>query len=328
MNEGVLDWSYTGLTKYYSTWYMVVNGQLDWNYNDVTYYYGTWYYVKNGKLNWNYTGLAYHAGGWYYVDHGRINWDYTGLCQYNGSWYMVVNGQIDWSFTNLTEYYGTWYYVENGKLNWNFTDLFQYYSTWYCIRGGKLDWNYTGLAYHAGGWYYINHGVLDWNYSGYAQVNGKGEYYEVKNGVMVKGTLDKMRAIARNESSPTKYLIIVDRAACRVGIFNGSKGNWSTAQFYTCCVGKASTPTVSGTYYVGGKGKYFDTGTRGRCWYYTQITGNYLFHSVIYDRQNSPNKIIDNAMGKAVSHGCVRLDIDHAKWIYDNVPKNSKIIIY
>lgn len=174
----------------------------------------------------------------------------------------------------------------------------------------------------------INHGVLDWNYSGSAQIDGKGRYYEVVNGVMVYSALDKMRGLVRNETSPTNYIILVDRAAHRVGIFKGGKNNWQDAQYYKCCVGKPSTPTVSGTFYVGIKGKYFNTGSRGRCWYYTQITGNYLFHSVIYDRQNTPKNIIDNAMDAAVSHGCVRLDVDHAKWIYDNIPKKTKVIIY
>ena len=301
---------------------------MDWNFNDLILKDSTWYCIRNGVLDYNYTGLAFHCGGWYYVDHGKLDWNYTGLTKYYSTWYMVVNGQLDWHYTNLTKYYDTWYYVENGVLNWNFNDLFQYYSTWYYIRNGVLDWNYIGLAYHAGGWYYINHGALDWNYTGLAQVNGQGRYYEVVNGVMINSPLDKMRNLVRNESSPTQYIILVDRAAHRVGIFRGSKGNWQDVQYYQCCVGKPSTPTVSGTFYVGSKGKYFNTGSRGRCWYYTQITGNYLFHSVIYDRQNTPKRIIDNSMDKAVSHGCVRLDIDHAKWIYDNIPRNTKVIIY
>ena len=125
-----------------------------------------------------------------------------------------------------------------------------------------------------------------------------------------------------------KYIVIVDRAAHRVGVFKGSKYNWADAKYYKCCVGKPSTPTISGTYYIKSRGKYFDTGTKGRCWYFTQINGNYLFHSVIYDRQNSPKRIIDNSMDAAVSHGCVRLDLENAKWIYDNIPKNTKVIIY
>ena len=29
-----------------------------------------------------------------------------------------------------------------------------------------------------------------------------------------------------------------------------------------------------------------------------------------------------------LSHGCVRLDIDNAKWIYDNVPGGTTIYTY
>ncbi len=130
-----------------------------------------------------------------------------------------------------------------------------------------------------------------------------------------------MHGVANNQDSPTNYIVIVDRAAHRVGVFKGSKYNWADTKYYKCCVGKPSTPTISGTYYIKSRGKYFDTGTKGRCWYFTQINGNYLFHSVIYDRQNSPKRIIDNSMDAAVSHGCVRLDLENAKWIYDNIPK-------
>ena len=46
----MLNWDYTGLTKYYGTWYYVKKGALDWNYTGYTYYYGTRYYVRNGVL--------------------------------------------------------------------------------------------------------------------------------------------------------------------------------------------------------------------------------------------------------------------------------------
>ena len=44
--------------RYYGTWYYVQNGILNWDYTGLTKYYGTWYYVENGVLNGNYTGLT------------------------------------------------------------------------------------------------------------------------------------------------------------------------------------------------------------------------------------------------------------------------------
>ena len=68
------------------------------------------------------------------------------------------------------------------------------------------------------------------------------------------------------------------------------------------------------------------------CWgqYCTQITGNYLFHSSPY---NSPNKNdlsyrLYNQLGTVCSHGCVRLTVADAKWIYDNGPLGTTVSIY
>ena len=35
-----------------------------------------------------------------------------------------------------------------------------------------------------------------------------------------------------------------------------------------------------------------------------------------------------NNLGKRVSHGCVRLQVIDAKWIFDNCPRGTKITIY
>jgi lipoprotein-anchoring transpeptidase ErfK/SrfK len=32
-------------------------------------------------------------------------------------------------------------------------------------------------------------------------------------------------------------------------------------------------------------------------------------------------------MNKPSSHGCIRLSIDDAKWIFTNIPRESKVII-
>ena len=347
---GRLNWDYSGITKYNNEWFYVETGRLNWHYNGLGQSGNEWYYIVNARVNWNYTGLAQHNNQWFYIDCGRLNWDYSGITKYNNEWfyietgrlnwhynglgesgndwYYIVNARVNWNYTGLVQKDSDWFYVENGKLDWNYTGLVQKGNEWFFVRNGRLDWSYTGLACYKDAYYYVKNGRLNWNYSGFAQIDGQGEYYEVRNGRMVGGPLAKMQTVANNQTSRSNYIVVVDRATHRVGVFKGKKNNWVNVKYYKCCVGKSSTPTISGTYNVGVKGKYFDTGTKGRCWYYTQISGNYLFHSVIYDRQSTPKKIIDNSMDAAVSHGCVRLDLDNAKWIYDSIPKNTKVIIY
>ena len=328
VERGRLDWNYTGLGQSGNDWYYIVRGRVNWDYTGLVQRGIEWFYIEKGKLNWNYSGIVEYNNQWFYVEKGRLDWNYTGLGQSGNEWYYIVGGRVNWGYTGLVQKGNEWFYIENGKLDWNYTGLVQKGNEWFFVREGRLDWNYTGLACYKDAYYYVKNGRLDWSYSGYAQIDGQGEYYEVRNGRMVGGPLAKMQSVANNQASSTNYIMIVDRSTHRVGVFKGRKNSWTNVKYYKCCVGKPSTPTISGTYTVGSKGKYFDTGTKGRCWYYTQISGNYLFHSVIYDRQNSPKRIIDNSMDAAVSHGCVRLDLENAKWIYDNIPKNTKVIIY
>ncbi|MCC8081985.1 MAG: L,D-transpeptidase family protein [Lachnospiraceae bacterium] len=137
-------------------------------------------------------------------------------------------------------------------------------------------------------------------------------------------TTDTMHAKAMQYSSPTQYLIMVDRDAHKVGIFTGSQGQWTYVAKWDCANGKASTPTVGGVFSVQNKGTYFDSGS-SRCYWWTQFYGNYLFHSVLYTKSGT---LQDGRVGMALSHGCVRLEIQNAKWIYDNVPRGTTVVVY
>ena len=144
------------------------------------------------------------------------------------------------------------------------------------------------------------------------------------DGVRVPTALGKMTARAWGYTSLTNYLLMVDRASHKVGVYRGSSGNWSNIHFWDCGDGAAATPTVSGVFKVGMKGYYFDSGS-ARCFWYTQFYGNYLFHSVLCYKDGS---IMDGRVGMALSHGCVRLQIANAKWIYDNIPRGTTVVVY
>lgn len=97
-----------------------------------------------------------------------------------------------------------------------------------------------------------------------------------------------------------------------------------------CSTGK-NNATPTGTYYTKAKMRWHELD--GPVWgqYCTRITGHYLFHSVYYRGYNNNRKLaIDQyrKLGTQASHGCVRVTVEDAKWIYDNCSVGTKVVIY
>ena len=135
---------------------------------------------------------------------------------------------------------------------------------------------------------------------------------------------DDMGRRAWTQSSRTSYLIMVDRNNCKVGVYTGHTRNWKRIQYWTVSVGAPNTPTVRGTFSVGSRGYSFGSGYT--CYYWTQFYGDYLFHSIKYNQ--GTRRVQDGRLGMWISHGCVRMDINHAKWIYDHIPTGTRVVVY
>lgn len=129
-----------------------------------------------------------------------------------------------------------------------------------------------------------------------------------------------------NIESITSYLINVSIKNQKTYIYKGKTDNWQLVKTCLCSTGMAGDDTPSGSFSIKEKGDWFfsekyDQGGK----YWTQITGDILFHSIPFAKDKTT--ILDYTMNKPSSHGCVRLSIDDAKWIYNNIPKGSKVII-
>lgn len=156
-------------------------------------------------------------------------------------------------------------------------------------------------------------------------VSGRGWYRAGNNGVLhVSAQYTDMFQKAQQYSSATGYLLLVDRNWNRVAIYNGSYQDWYPVKEWRCTTGAAGTRTPTGSYKIGSRGYVFGNGFS--CYYWTQFNGEVLFHSVLY--YPGTRNVMDGRLGINASHGCVRLDINNAKWIYDNVPKNSRVIVF
>ena len=129
-----------------------------------------------------------------------------------------------------------------------------------------------------------------------------------------------------NISSDTKYLVYVDLTNQTTNIYTGSINNWELIHSFSCSSGTDGENTPIGIYSVTDKGEWFyskEYEQGGKYW--VQFLGDYLFHSYPYDETQT--KVLDYTLGEPSSHGCIRLDTDDAKWIYDNIDLNTKVII-
>ena len=231
------------------------------------------------------------------------------LYKFDADGVMVKEG--GWGTYNGNRYY------KNPATGFPYTGWVTFGSTWYYAGSNGLmvkGWQYISGKYY---YFYPSTYVMARN----TVIDG---YVIGADGARVPTALSKMQQRTMGYSSSTSYLLMVDRAAHKVGVFRGSKGNWTNLYFWDCTTGAPSTPTVSGVFTVGIKGYYFDSGA-SRCFWYTQFYGNYLFHTVLCNKDGS---IRDGRLGMSLSHGCVRLAISNAKWIYDNIPRGTTVVVY
>lgn len=319
-------------------------------------------YKENGKVYFYendvaITGIVNDNGTFYYVNEdGNVK---TGWVNDQNHWYFVNNDAT--CKQGWYKYYGKWYYLDandetypssavtnqakeiNG-IKYHFDENGAIKTGWINVKG---TWYYmdasgamcTGWKQIAGTWYYLHSGgnmAIGWlkdnNQWYYLDSSGamlhdtyfEAFYFTSSGALRSDSVYDSMTSRASGYSSATNYLILVDTANCRVAIYQGSVNNWNNIHYYSCAPGKASTPTVKGEFTVGIRGYYFDSGS-SRCFWYTQFKGNYLFHSTLYNKNGT---IQDNRTGIPLSHGCVRLEIQYAKWIYDNIPSGTKVVVY
>lgn len=135
---------------------------------------------------------------------------------------------------------------------------------------------------------------------------------------------NRLIAKAAAYSSPSSYLIMVDIDNPCTVVLTGYQGHWRPIFVWDCCTGHPSTPTVTGVYSVGIKGHSFGESHGYSCYYYTQIYGDYLFHTSLY--YANTHTVLDGRMGERCTQGCVRLADENALWIYNNVPHGTTVV--
>ncbi|WP_455540021.1 L,D-transpeptidase family protein [Terrisporobacter sp.] len=137
---------------------------------------------------------------------------------------------------------------------------------------------------------------------------------------------DMLRFVNDNNiKSPTKNLIATDLTNKLTYVFEKDENNkWVQLYKWSSSVGKPSTPTITGTFYINGRKPYFGSDTY-RVKYATRIRGSYYYHSILFNAEGT--EIIDDTLGEAISHGCIRLALENARWIYENILDTTTVVI-
>ena len=125
--------------------------------------------------------------------------------------------------------------------------------------------------------------------------------------------------------SSSEYLLVTDLQNRETYVFIKEQDKWVKLYKWLCTVGKPSTPTIEGIFYISGRKPYFGT-DKYRVKYATRIRGLYYYHSILYNA--SGTEVINGTLGEALSHGCIRLETYNAEWIYDNVPDETTVFIH
>ncbi|WP_261810298.1 L,D-transpeptidase [Levilactobacillus humaensis] len=137
------------------------------------------------------------------------------------------------------------------------------------------------------------------------------------------------KAYPNLKSYPNAWLD-VNTSKQRVYVRSGNKVLYT--MYCSTGTGKDNA-TPHGTYYIQAeRGKFFynqNSGEGAKYWVSWKDHGIYLFHSVPTDKNGNYIESEAKQLGKtAASHGCVRLSVADAKWVYTNVPYGMKVVIH
>lgn len=131
--------------------------------------------------------------------------------------------------------------------------------------------------------------------------------------------------------SQKSYSIQINRTTNTVTVYTADskkKGCLVPVKSFLCSTG---TSTPEGTYKTTDKYRWHALFHDVYGQWCTRITGNILFHSVYYIKNEDPNTldVVEfNKLGTPASAGCIRLCSADTKWIYDNCSRRTEVTLY
>lgn len=126
------------------------------------------------------------------------------------------------------------------------------------------------------------------------------------------------------------YRIMVNRLANCITIYMLDENNQYTVPYKAMICSTGGEKTPMGTFKISSKYDFKALFYKSFGQYCSRIYGSILFHSSGNNslNKNDLNAADFNQLGEGVSHGCIRLTVEDAKWIYDNCPSGTEVVVY
>ena len=152
-------------------------------------------------------------------------------------------------------------------------------------------------------------------------------YCEANNGM--KGWIEKNdQNLCSSSDITSSYTIDVSINDQKLSVYKGNK-KLIECLCSTGKIGNPDTETPLGVFKVQERNNFFYNlkyNEGGK--YYLKFFSNYLIHSIPVDKNGNIIKGENGKLGLPESHGCIRVSLEDAEWIYKNIPNGSKVYIH
>lgn len=137
-----------------------------------------------------------------------------------------------------------------------------------------------------------------------------------------------------------KYWLKINNQANVITAYKRTNGKWKPVRAMLCSTGTGgyglnglSYSSPLGTYYTKEKNRWLAmrlNGVSDYAQYTAHVVGGIYIHSVWYYRPTPSAQATAefNKLGRDASHGCIRVSVADAKWMYDNCPSGTKLTFY
>ena len=176
--------------------------------------------------------------------------------------------------------------------------------------------------------------------------------FQAKNGLLQTGNVDEKtwnvlfnddsvvaadgvaKPTATPEPIPFAIEVDVNNQVVKIWAYNDETAEHTDlVKCFLCSTGTKSNPSAPGTYVLSGRRARwctFPTWGGGKAQYWVKIDEEIAFHSVLY-RDYDENTLVEsslNKLGSRASHGCIRLTVADAKWLYENCRAGTVVTIH